>query len=115
MASKREIQHAVKSLDPDEDAHWTKGGDPSVLAVIEILGEKLTRQDVSDATDETRPITGEGTVTVEPEDNPHKEIRQHKRLIFTCQKRYIERVDAALTEAIRGVEATVAGCKIEVY
>ena len=44
------IRGALEKLDPDNDDHWTKAGDPAMDAVEEILGDKsITRDDVKAA------------------------------------------------------------------
>ena len=44
------IRGALEKLDPDNDAHWTKAGDPAMDAIEAILGDKsVTRDDVKAA------------------------------------------------------------------
>lgn len=50
------IKDALETLDPDEDAHWTKKGLADVNTVEEILGFDVTRADIEAAApDFTRP------------------------------------------------------------
>lgn len=57
------IREAVGLLEPDNDAHWTKAGKPSLDVVSDIVGQKVTRAQI----DETG-VTRDGKPPVEPED-----------------------------------------------
>jgi hypothetical protein len=44
------VQAALKKLDPSEDNHWTKAGQPRIEVVAEILGDQsLTREAINEA------------------------------------------------------------------
>lgn len=45
-ASPPDLSAALKMLNPDEDAHWTKDGLPDLNALKEITGKKISRKDV---------------------------------------------------------------------
>jgi hypothetical protein len=50
------IKDAVAGLDPKNDAHWTQGGDPKVEAVAAVVGQDVTRGDITAiAPDAKRP------------------------------------------------------------
>jgi hypothetical protein len=42
------IRDAVSALDPKNDAHWTKAGEPSVDAVSAVVGQPLTRAAITE-------------------------------------------------------------------
>lgn len=44
-----DIKEALEQLDTMEDSHWTADGAPATAAVSEIMGEKVTRQQITDA------------------------------------------------------------------
>jgi len=44
-----DIKEALAELDTMEDSHWTADGAPATAAVSEIMGEKVTRQQITDA------------------------------------------------------------------
>lgn len=48
MADKN-IQDALKQLDPKNDAHWTASKQPAVAAVSEFHGESVSREDIDSA------------------------------------------------------------------
>lgn len=45
------IRAAVKSLNQEDDAHWTKEGKPNLNVLKETLGKYVSRGDVDEATD----------------------------------------------------------------
>jgi len=47
--SEADILSAVNLLDPKNDEHWTKGGEPSVEAVGEALGGAVSRTQIKAA------------------------------------------------------------------
>lgn len=46
---KEEINKAIRQLDAENDADWTGGGMPSLDRVSELVGRKVSRQEVTDA------------------------------------------------------------------
>lgn len=42
------LEDALKRLDPDDDAHWTKTGLPDCNVLKELTGTAVTRQEVND-------------------------------------------------------------------
>lgn len=54
MVSKAKIKEAVQGLDHGDDASWTASGLPSVDAVSSALGERVTREEISDAAGDMR-------------------------------------------------------------
>lgn len=42
-----QIMDALKLLDPADDAHWTKAGDPNINVLTEVVGFKLTKAEVA--------------------------------------------------------------------
>lgn len=48
-AAELSLEDALKRLNPEDDAHWTKGGQPDVNVLCEILGRKITRKEVDAA------------------------------------------------------------------
>ncbi|MAD98774.1 MAG: hypothetical protein Unbinned200contig1000_12 [Prokaryotic dsDNA virus sp.] len=44
-----EIKEALAQLDSMEDSHWTADGAPATAAVTEIIGRKVSRQEIIDA------------------------------------------------------------------
>lgn len=54
------LEAAIKTLDPDDDAHWTKSGLPDLNVLKELTGDAVKRQDVEDvAPDFTRDTARE--------------------------------------------------------
>lgn len=54
------LEDAIKSLDPEDDAHWTKSGLPDLNVLKEKTGEAVRRNDVEDvAPDFTREVARE--------------------------------------------------------
>ena len=54
------LEEAIKSLDPDDDAHWTKLGLPNLSVLKEKTKETVSRTDVEDvAPDFTREVARE--------------------------------------------------------
>lgn len=61
------IQEAVALLDPADDTHWTESGKPSIKALEELLGEKLSRAEVNIAAkDAVRPTARAGSASSSP-------------------------------------------------
>lgn len=50
MATKKAIEEAVRGLAAADDANWTGSGMPSVDAVSTALGERVSREDITNAT-----------------------------------------------------------------
>lgn len=48
-APKPDIATAVRMLDPDNDAHWTKDHKPQVDDVSALVGRRITRQEIDAA------------------------------------------------------------------
>lgn len=44
-----DLKAAIELLDPANDSHWTSAGLPSVEAVSEIAGDKVTRAQIEEA------------------------------------------------------------------
>jgi hypothetical protein len=42
------IKEALEQLDTFEDSHWTSDGAPAISVVSEILGERVTRKEITD-------------------------------------------------------------------
>jgi len=61
------IIQALRQLDPDNDGHWTDDGVPLVNVVSEILGKRVSRQEITNA-DST--YTRESAVEILSSDQP---------------------------------------------
>lgn len=96
-----DIREALQQLDPQDDAHWTVGGDPKLDALIQILGEHVTRKEVIEAaprfTRENPLLDEEDEVTVE--ENPEVQLAEAARALNEAK--------AKLSEATAKVDAKI--------
>jgi len=54
------LEDAIKSLNPDDDAHWTQGGQPDLNVLKELTGKAVKRKEVEEiAPDFTREVAAE--------------------------------------------------------
>lgn len=76
-----DIAEALHQLDPHDDSHWTDGGAPRIDAVSELVGEKVTRKQITDAApdltrDRLLPDPDAVVVEQEPDQEPDQDPDQ---------------------------------------
>lgn len=54
------LEAAIKALNPEDDAHWTQGGQPDLNVLKELTGKAVKRKEVEEiAPDFTREVAAE--------------------------------------------------------
>lgn len=90
------IKEALGQLDTMEDEHWTEDGSPAVSAVSEIMGQKVTRKEITDAAPK---FTRENTdlTEIEPEGEPNAVSEEGKEEVE-------QELDASILEEFADME-----------
>jgi len=107
-----DIKDAMRDLDPADDSHWTQAGKPSLEALSEKMGERVTRAQVNEANPEfcrpaapssPQPISGDDGEQAPPRSSD-EEPTQPNRTGRAAAK-------AKLDKAIAEIDAGQAKCR----
>ncbi len=102
-----EIREALEQLDPQDDAHWTVGGEPRLDVLTSLFGKRVTRQEVIDTapgfTRENPLLDKEDEVTVE--ENPEVQLAEAAQAL--------EKAKVKLSEATAKVDAKIIAAEAD--
>lgn len=105
-----DIKEALEQLDTMEDSHWTADGAPATAAVSEIMGEKVTRQQITDAAPkfsrENTDLSGPAPEQEDPEQTPPAQDDPAPE---------VEELDTSLLEDLAGEEPMLPNDLAEKY
>lgn len=109
MATKTDILAALGSLDPEQQEHWTEQGLPAMEVVKELLGEEITRKELTAAAPLfNRESLELGESQQKQEEPPAKEEPEIGEDELETLREKLAKADEAQHEARRKAEAAKA-------